>query len=120
MSAERLSREITAWQTSFARERGREPTRADVEGDPAVREVFRRYKAIRDAGHASTATTAAVTPERPRARAKTYAQMRAAIGAGESESEDASECVEATPVKSAGRAAATTPRRARGTSPNLH
>ena len=51
MSAERLSREITAWQTSFARERGREPTRADVEGDPAVREVFRRYKAIRDAGH---------------------------------------------------------------------
>ena len=111
MSAERLSREITAWQTSFARERGREPTRADVEGDPAVREVFRRYKAIRDAGHASTATTAAVTPERPRARAKTYAQMRAAIGAGESESEDASECVEATPVKSAGRAAATTPRR---------
>ena len=109
MSAERLSREITAGQTSFARERGREPTRADVEGDPAVREVFRRYKAIRDAGHASTATTAAVTPERPRARAKTYAQMRAAIGAGESESEDASECVEATPVKSAGRAAATTP-----------
>jgi hypothetical protein len=88
MSADALSREITAWQTSFARERGREPTRADVEGDPAVREVFRRYKSLRDAAKTTTTTTTTVTPERPRARAKTYAQMRAAIGAGESESED--------------------------------
>ena len=111
MNVDALSREITAWQTSFVRERGREPTRADVEGDPAVREVFRRYKSLRDAAKTTAVTTTAVTPERPRARAKTYAQMRAAIRAGESESEDASECVEATPVKSASRATTTTPRR---------